>query len=70
MCRNEAEKTIFEGRIGNVFLAKHDPDIYPNCGLYHFDLCQWGNCYTCGIELISYAKNALCPKCGSKVYLT
>ena len=34
------------------------------------DICQSGACATCSAEVRSWAKQALCPVCGARVYCT
>jgi hypothetical protein len=35
-----------------------------------YGLCQEGTCITCGNTVVSNVKQAICPVCGTAVYLT
>lgn len=49
-----------------LLLANSDPRIYN--GFSDSTPClQYGRCNKCGINTVCWAKNMICPNCGSKV---
>jgi len=51
-------------------VALDDPDEYPDGWAKDAPLCQYATCNECGWDMVSWAKHALCPVCGEKVYCT
>ena len=51
------------------YVASADSKKYPSA-IFGSPLSQGGTCSGCGSNLISYAKEAICPICGSECYLT
>jgi hypothetical protein len=49
-------------------IGEHDPKKYLNSWADDSPICQSGRC--CGYEIISWAKNVVCPICGKEVYAT
>jgi hypothetical protein len=56
-----------------IFYAEPDYSHYDDMkpgGWDGNEICQYGDCHKCKTECMSEAKNAICPKCNSEVYLT
>lgn len=51
-------------------VAPHDPEAYPQGWADDAPLTQTGDCPGCGAPLRSWAKRAICPRCGETVPLT
>ena len=59
-----------EGEWGHQFIGRHSPEAYPGGWDDTAPLCQFGQCSDCGVDIISWAKKALCPVCGEQVHCT
>ncbi len=53
-----------------AFIGLADDEHYPEGFADDAPLCQFGTCPECEADVLSVAKNALCPICGEKVYCT
>ena len=53
-----------------AFIGPHDKEHYPDGFADDSPLCQFGTCPECESDVLSVAKNAICPICGEKVYCT
>lgn len=51
-------------------IALPDPTAYAERWGDDAAICQSGTCMGCDTEVRSWAKHAICPICGTKVYLT
>jgi len=65
-CRLKNDNNKDWGEWSLELIAKHDSKIYPKGWADDSLICQSGEC--CGHEVISWAKNAICPICGKEVY--
>lgn len=62
---SDAEKVTGERWSTVVIALPEDDNFADEC-----PICQSGTCETCGIQVRSVAKRAICPVCLSKVYCT
>jgi hypothetical protein len=51
-------------------VARPDQAFYGSVGWRESELCQYGECGTCGTPVVSAAKNAICPVCGAGAHCT
>jgi hypothetical protein len=51
-------------------IALHDPQECPEGWADDVPICQSGTCSSCGAEVRSWAKHAICSICKNKVYCT
>jgi hypothetical protein len=65
-----AEAALMDGRWVVDFVGVHDRDSYDALWVDDAPICQSGQCGTCDSEVRSWAKQAICPVCGSNVYAT
>ncbi|MFN3649552.1 MAG: hypothetical protein ACK47B_08200 [Armatimonadota bacterium] len=65
-----ARRDLIEGPWDVDFIGLHDREHYGGEWDDDAPICQSGTCRECGVDVRSWAKEAVCPVCGSKVYGT
>lgn len=65
-----ADGIVMDGKWFVDLIAVHDPEEYQGPWADDSPICQESECDVCGSRTRSWAKHALCPVCGTKVYGT
>jgi hypothetical protein len=65
-----ADAALMDGRWYVDLVGVHDAENYDGSWADDAAICQSGKCESCDSEVRSWAKRAICPVCGSKVYAT
>jgi hypothetical protein len=63
-----ADADVSAGRWHVDYVAQPAVEHYDGPWVDDALICQWGQCDSCGSPTRSWAKHAICPVCGSKVY--
>jgi hypothetical protein len=63
-------ESLLHGESRLDLLSLHDPEVYPGGWADYAPIANLGECGLCKAVLYSWAKQVICPLCGSKGWCT
>jgi hypothetical protein len=70
MLTSESDEPEIWGKWEHEAVAYKNRTAYPDTFEPNEGFCQFGTCQQCSTAVRSYVKKAICPICGTPVYLT